>query len=178
MALDQLISPLVEEERKRRRRASSARWYRRNREKAQAAVLRWRKNHPGKERGYARKSRANNRIKENAYQRQRRMTSGSFRIAANLRRRVNKAIRGTDKSIRTLELLAMSMKEFRVYLQGQFRDGMGWENYGKTWHLDHIRPCASFDLTNPEQQRVCFRWDNIQPLLAIENMKKGIRYAR
>lgn len=50
---------------------------------------------------------------------------------------------------------------------------MDWENYGKVWQVDHVRPCASFDLTNPEQQRSCFHWTNLQPLFVHENLIKG-----
>jgi hypothetical protein len=49
------------------------------------------------------------------------------------------------------------------------------ENHG-LWHVDHIRPCASFDLTDPEQQAICFHYTNLQPLWAIDNIKKGARY--
>ncbi len=60
---------------------------------------------------------------------------------------------------------------------------MSWENYGKgdngrgmqEWHIDHIKPCASFDLSKPEQQKLCFNYTNLQPLWAEENMKKGGR---
>ena len=48
------------------------------------------------------------------------------------------------------------------------------ENYG-LWHVDHIIPCASFDLTDPKQQKICFHWSNLQPLKAIDNLKKGTR---
>ncbi|NBT08982.1 MAG: hypothetical protein EBS98_09300, partial [Chitinophagia bacterium] len=49
-------------------------------------------------------------------------------------------------------------------------------NYGKFgWHLDHIQPCASFDLTDPSQQKKCFHYSNIQPLWAKDNWSKGSR---
>ena len=46
------------------------------------------------------------------------------------------------------------------------------KNYG-LWHVDHIKPCFSFDLTDPEQQKICFHYTNLQPLWALENIKKG-----
>jgi len=67
----------------------------------------------------------------------------------------------------------MGWQEFTIFIRGQFRPGMSWDNHGLVWHLDHVRPCASFDLTDPEQQRICFRWDNFQPLFAKENLQKG-----
>jgi len=51
---------------------------------------------------------------------------------------------------------------------------MSWDNYGyRGWHIDHIRPCASFDLTDPEQQRECFHYTNLQPLWWQDNLRKG-----
>ena len=73
-----------------------------------------------------------------------------------------------------MELLGVSMNEVRAYLELQFKSGMTWENYGyKGWHIDHIIPCASFDLTDPEQQRRCFHYTNLQPLWWHENLAKG-----
>ena len=51
---------------------------------------------------------------------------------------------------------------------------MSWDNYGK-WHIDHIIPCASFDLADETQQRLCFHFTNLQPLEASENMRKGCK---
>ena len=64
------------------------------------------------------------------------------------------------------------MAELKAYLELQFTDGMTWENRGN-WHIDHIRPCASFDLTDPEQQKQCFHYTNLQPLWAADNLAKS-----
>jgi hypothetical protein len=54
---------------------------------------------------------------------------------------------------------------------------MSWENYGrKGWHIDHIRPLSSFDLTDAEQRRIAFHHTNLQPLWASDNWGKGGRY--
>lgn len=52
---------------------------------------------------------------------------------------------------------------------------MSWENYGK-WHVDHIRPCASFNLADEEEQRVCFHYTNLQPLWGHDNCSKNNKW--
>jgi hypothetical protein len=67
----------------------------------------------------------------------------------------------------------------RQHIESQFTEGMTWDNYGQgkgKWNMDHIIPCASFDLNDIEQQKICFRWSNIQPMWALENMSKGSLY--
>jgi hypothetical protein len=124
---------------------------------------------------YAKRYASTPRAKElNRKRKQKYRETPAGKIEDNLRRRINCALHGVAaKSKRTLALLGMELPEFRVYLQGQFHPGMTWKNYGAVWHIDHIRPCASFDLTDPEQQSICFRWDNCQPLFAKENLRKN-----
>lgn len=100
----------------------------------------------------------------------------NLKIKFTLRKRVWEAIkRGkTKKSSPTLELLGCDIQTVRHHLEQQFVDGMSWDNYGK-WHIDHIIPIASFDLTKPEQQKLAFNYKNLQPLWALENLKKGHR---
>jgi len=80
------------------------------------------------------------------------------------------------KSASTKGLLGCPIDFLRGYLSVFFKPGMTWENYGKLWHVDHKRPCASFDLTEPVQQKQCFNWMNLQPLFAKENLEKGAKY--
>lgn len=99
------------------------------------------------------------------------------RLRANLRRRLHKALKGICSSPRTLRLLGCSIDVFREHLENKFVAGMTWENYGSIWHVDHIKPCAKFDLTDPEQQKDCFHWTNQQPLFALDNFRKNAKYA-
>jgi len=100
----------------------------------------------------------------------------AYRLKKSLVSRYRKAIVGACSSTaNTLRLLGCSIDEARLHLASQFSDGMSWENFGE-WHIDHIRPCASFDLTDPEQQKECFHFSNLQPLWAEENIRKGDRW--
>jgi hypothetical protein len=53
---------------------------------------------------------------------------------------------------------------------------MTWENYGrKGWHIDHKKPISCFDLNDQEQLKEACHYTNLQPMWAIENIKKGGR---
>jgi len=113
--------------------------------------------------------------KQVEYDKNKYRTDLNFRIKANLKPRIQKALKGLDKSARTMELVGCSPKELWKYLEKKFTQGMTRENYGK-WHIDHIKPCASFDLTCPQQQLECFNYKNLQPLWASENLSKGAKF--
>lgn len=97
-----------------------------------------------------------------------------FKLIRNLRKRIWDAIKLNYKSARTIELLGCSIEFLKNHLEKKFTKGMNWQNYGK-WHIDHIKPCASFDLSKPEEQRKCFHYGNLQPLWAKDNLSKGDR---
>lgn len=116
------------------------------------------------------------RKERQVYVKFRRETDPLFRLKEYLRTRLANALAGRIKSGSTCKLLGCTISEWRSYLEKQFRLGMTWENYGPVWHVDHVRPCASFDLSDPVQQRACFHWSNTQPLFAEENLKKGAKF--
>jgi hypothetical protein len=94
-----------------------------------------------------------------------------FKLRTYLRNRIWWALKRNCKSFKTMELINCSINFLKQYLESQFKSGMSWSNYGK-WHVDHIRPCASFDLTKVSEQKKCFHYTNLQPLWAEENLSK------
>jgi flagellar hook protein FlgE len=113
------------------------------------------------------------RDNRNKYLAKKMKQDGQFKIRKNIRDRMRSAMQGKSKSKNTMELLGCTIEELKTHLEKQFTHGMNWDNYGKKgWHIDHILPCASFDLTDPEQQRKCFHYANLQPLWATDNYKK------
>jgi hypothetical protein len=109
------------------------------------------------------------------YRENRRKRDINFRIRCNLSGRIRCALKGINTSKSTIKLLGCRIEFLKVYLSNKFTKGMSWENYGK-WHVDHIRPCAKFDLTKTNEQHKCFHYTNLQPLWAIDNIKKGKKY--
>ena len=104
------------------------------------------------------------------YVRERRRSDPTYRLLDNLRRRVHDALKGKSKSAATEALLGICADECRKYIEGLFTEGMSWDS---NIHIDHIVPCASFDLSDPEQQRRCFHYTNLQPLWGPDNLEKS-----
>jgi hypothetical protein len=105
-----------------------------------------------------------------------------YRIGENLRVALRKAIKNNTKHNSAIKSLCMPLSLFKLHIQAMFQGGceidgiwhdtMTWNNYGPTWHLDHIKPLTSFDLTDPAQFIVAFHWTNYQPLFARDNLNK------
>src|SRR5665213_2050276 len=101
-------------------------------------------------------------------------TDLQFRIRKRLSGRLRDAIkaRGGRKSSSIVDLIGCSLQKVVDILESKFKQGMTWGNHG-SWHIDHIIPCAHFDLTQIEEQKKCFHYSNLQPLWAIENIVKS-----
>ena len=108
--------------------------------------------------------------------RNRRKTNMEYRLIDSLRGRLNSALRKRNvvKLETTMKLVGCSMPELIKYLENKFKPGMSWKNREK-WHIDHIIPCISFDLSKLENQQKCFHYTNLQPLWAHENYSKGAK---
>lgn len=105
--------------------------------------------------------------------RQRRKTRIQWRLAKRLRNRLREMV-GQNKCASALELVGCSLEQLKAHLESQFQPGMTWENAGfYGWHIDHIIPCAAFDLTKPEEQAKCFHYTNLQPLWRKQNQSKS-----
>lgn len=154
------------------------RWRVKNAEKTTAYRASYQQENAGERRQANRDWAKNNRAKINAYCRNRYVSKREVKLTRLLRNRLSAAISGrAPKSFSAQELLGCSIRWLQVHLEALFVPGMTWENYGPVWHVDHIKPCALFDLTNQEQQKICFHWTNLQPLFALENLKKSDKYA-
>ncbi|HEX2901442.1 MAG TPA: hypothetical protein VHS96_17135 [Bacteroidia bacterium] len=138
----------------------SREWRKRNPDKSREGIRRWQKSEAGRLSINASKVRARKRNPEIA-------------LKHVLRCRINEALKKGYKKLRsTRESLGCSIPELKAHLENLFQPGMTWENRGQ-WEIDHIRPCASFNLLDPEQQRCCFHFSNLQPLWKADNRRKS-----
>jgi hypothetical protein len=107
-------------------------------------------------------------------------TDFEFRIKHLTAGRIHAAL-STYQSLkkdRTIEYLGCTISEYCDYLESKFDSNMTWENQGVYWHIDHIRPIASFDLTDEEQLYQCFHYTNTQPMEKTENRLKSDKYLK
>ncbi len=105
-------------------------------------------------------------------------TDLEFRIKHLIAGRIHSALHTYQalKKDRTIEYLGCTISEYCDYLESKFDSNMTWENQGAYWHIDHIRPIASFDLTDEEQLYQCFHYTNTQPMEKTENRLKSDTY--
>ena len=150
--------------------AQSRNYAKNNKEK----VIEYRKNNSEHYRELYSSYRLKNREHINRKERERRLNNPSYRLRKNIRALVWKYLKisNTVKTKNTEDLIGVSMDQIKKELESKFKPGMTWDNYGK-WHIDHIKPQCLFDFTNEEDIKKCWSLDNLQPLWAEENLKKG-----
>lgn len=97
------------------------------------------------------------------------------RLRDSIRSRLWRYLKGNVNG-KLFSRLGYTVDELSAHLESRFQLGMSWENYGK-WHVDHIKPCALFDQLDPRQLAECWSLNNLQPLWALDNIRKGASYA-
>ena len=168
---------------------SDAKYYKKNKERIRERNLKYYQENKDtilkQQAGYQIKWRKTERGSEwtKQYQKNRIINDENYRLIKNLRSRLWYVMVGKSKSASTIELLGCSIEDLKTHLEKLFQEGMTWENYGNPngdhtegWHVDHIRPCASFDLSDPIEQRECFYYTNLQPLWGRDNLSKGDKW--
>lgn len=100
----------------------------------------------------------------------------TFKFIRRQRNRIYSAFisRGLKKTNRTLKYLGCTKEHLQKWITFQLslQTSMTLANYGKFWHIDHVKPCASFDLSKEEEIAECFNWKNLRPYIASKNIEK------
>lgn len=156
----------VREERLAKNRENQRRWREANREKSRENALS--SYHKNKVKYQARRA---------MYQREKMRDDPVYAIKAKLRIRLNQALKGQYKIGSHVEFLGCTPEELKTYLESHFTKEMNWGNYGSVWHIDHVRPLCSFDLSTEEGIKEACHYSNLFPLFSGENLRKA-RYDR
>lgn len=148
-------------------------YYLKNKKKAKELAKEYYKNNKNDIKQYKKIYKQNNRDKINERARNYRNNNVNAKIAALTRTRIRETLKlnNARKSNSSVKLLGCSIDFLREYLESKFTIGMSWETHGLYgWHIDHIVPCISFNLSDPEQQKLCFHYTNLQPLWATKEI--------
>lgn len=125
-----------------------------------------------------RRYRAKHKERLQAEERNRVASDPAYKFTRILRSRVGKAVKEqyAGKAFKTMDVIGCGVHELLAHLEKQFLPGMDWNNYGREgWHIDHVIPCAAFDLSKAEQQKKCFHFSNLRPAWARHNEAKASR---
>jgi len=153
--------------------------YERNKEKIKAEAALWIKNNKERKKNNDKAWQQANRqkvIKQNEASKKVRIATDLLSAVKNkLRNAISNAFRRIkqNKPTNTQSLLGCTWEEAKVHLESLFEEGMTWENHGvHGWHIDHIRPLASFNL---DEIHLANHISNFQPLWAVDNLAKKDR---
>ena len=147
-------------------------WIARNKQKSKE----WRAKNPERFKELRRRWHERNPGRANDYIKRRYAEDPQFALGYKVRARVYQAVKagGASKTGRTEELVGCSFDFLRQHIERQFKGKMSWDN-PSSFHIDHIVPLASFDLTDPAQLKVACNWQNLRPIPPKKNMSKGAK---
>lgn len=147
-------------------RAKAIQYYRENRDAVLAKMRAKYAESPDKYRQYVANRRKTDdfRTKEKT----RYATDLGFRIKKVARARLRSVIVGKSG----WRLVGADIDHVVTHVASMFSDGMSWDNYGKTWEIDHVFPLAAADLENDIELAAVCNWRNLQPLLIHVNATK------
>jgi hypothetical protein len=115
-----------------------------------------------------------NKDKKNLYFKNKKKTDIQYKLSCNLRSRLNTAFNSNYKDGSAVRDLGCTIEKLKQHLESKFQPGMTWDNWTTDgWHIDHIKPLASFDLTDRKQLLEACHYTNLQPLWAKDNLIKS-----
>jgi len=157
---------------------NSKKYYSNNKEKVNKKSIKWQKTHLESSKLTHNKWAKNNREYFKKWRQNQWDNNPNFRLRITLGNRLNECLKKskTNKDSNIIKLLGCSLNELKLLLESKFTPEMNWNNHGEIWEIDHIKPCASFDLTDVKQQQECFHYSNLQPLFKTTEISKSFGY--
>lgn len=101
----------------------------------------------------------------------------AYYLKKKIRNRTNDALKSqmVNKPCSFTATMGCNGVQLIHHFESKFQPGMSWGNR-YLWHIDHIRPLSSFDLSNKEQFEIACHYTNLQPLWAKDNLEKGAKW--
>lgn len=118
----------------------------------------------------------NRHVRQNR-DRERSKSDAVYKLSRNVSGLAKRVMKRQTQDERIVDVLGMSAKDFRAYVESQFLPWMNWDNngknvgeYNKTWQLDHVIPMCNAQ--TEEEVYLLNHWSNFQPLCAKKNNQK------
>lgn len=92
------------------------------------------------------------------------------KISDFIHRTIRRTLKSKDDYSETI--LGYTKRDLWEHLETQFDRFMTWDNYGKYWVIDHIKPIVVFIKEGIEDPKIINALSNLQPLSKSENRKK------
>jgi len=101
-----------------------------------------------------------------------------FRLSSKHSAYIKRSLKSKKNGAKWQEIVGYNVSDLISHLEKQFDSKMSWENYGKYWHIDHIKPISLFKFNSPTDKEFieCWSLKNLQPLEAKENIRKSNKY--
>lgn len=108
------------------------------------------------------------------YQKKRHKENPTIRISHNISVLMRQSLKGKKNNKHWESIIGYTIKDLMTHLESKFQKDMVWKNYGK-WHIDHIIPISlwEFETYTDREFKQCWALANLQPLWALDNIKKG-----
>jgi hypothetical protein len=149
-------------------------WRNLNKDKKKALDKAYRENNKDKRKSRHKAWHESNKDKVNSYYNNRRKTDIQFKLQAILRSRLYSAVKDNRKKGSAVKDLGCTIEQLKQHLESKFQPGMSWDNHTLDgWHIDHIKPLSSFDLSDRKQLLEACHYTNLQPLWAKDNLTKS-----
>lgn len=89
--------------------------------------------------------------------------------------RVRQSLKNGKGGEKWPDLVGYDVNELKSHLENQFDNEMNWNNYGRIWEIDNIKPIASFNINSYEDKdfKKCWSLNNLRPLSLYENRSRG-----
>ena len=155
-----------------------------NKERHNKLAKKWKQEHREEVRIYNKQYKDSHKKEAAEYAKKRHNEDINAKLATNLRNRLRDAIKEDYKSgsaISSLGILNGGIPDLKLWLEEQFYNHpitdeiMSWNNHGKLWHIDHIIPLSSVDLSDLKQLRKVCNFFNLRPRWAYQNISDGDR---
>lgn len=162
-----------------KRKKQATKWkqdnFEKQREINKKSCRKWRENNPKKYKEAVRKWQKNNpeKIREKS---KRWLSIPKNRLNSNISNAISKSLKGNKKGRHWEDIIGYTLEKLMSHLEKQFKPNMNWNNYGYYgWHIDHIRPQASFNFTfyKDKEFKECWALENLRPLWWKDNLSKG-----